>query len=73
MNRAIGMDWATVAHRAQLLLLLVLLANRLERRQNFIPIPIALFHSIYFPLMFRAIRMAGLVAKTLGCGARCEE
>lgn len=49
-----------------------LLANGLKRRQDFIPIRIALFHSIYLGLMFHAIRMAGFFAKPLRRGAGSE-
>lgn len=72
MNRAIRMNRAAVAHHTESLFFMWLLTNGLERCQKFIPVRIALFHSIYFPLMLRAIRMAGLFAKTLGAIPRGE-
>jgi hypothetical protein len=72
MDRAIGMNGATVAHRAKLLLFFRFLANGPVRRQDFIPVLIGLVHRIHLALMFWAIRMAGFVAKTLRRGARFE-
>jgi hypothetical protein len=51
MDRAIGMYRATVTYGAKLPLFFWLFAHCLKRRQNFFPGRIALFHSIYFPLM----------------------
>jgi hypothetical protein len=72
MSRAIRMNRAAVAYVAEFLLFLRLLANGLERRKDFIPILIGLHHRIHLALVLRAIRMPRLVAKTLGCRARCE-
>jgi hypothetical protein len=72
MSRAIGMNWAAIAHGAEPPLSFGFLANRLERCQNFFPVRIALSHRVNFPLMLRAIWMAGFFAKTLGCGAGSE-
>jgi len=72
MSRAIGMNRAAVAHRAKLLLFFRVLAHGPVRRQDFIPIFIALLNRIHLPLMFRAIRMPRVVAKTLRRGARFE-
>ena len=56
-----------MAHDASLLLFFFrLLAHSLVRCQNFIPIFIAPLHRIHFPLMLRAIRVAGIVAERLG-------
>ena len=66
MDRAIGMNRAAAAYRAQLLLFLWLLAHGPVRCQDFIPVPIALFHRIHLALMVRAIWVAGFFAKTLG-------
>jgi hypothetical protein len=66
MNRAIIMNRAAVACGAEFLLFFWLVANGLVRRQDFILVLIALFHSIHLPLMFRAIRVSRLVAETLG-------
>jgi len=66
------MNRATVAHGAKHLLFRRFVANGPVRRQDFIPILIALFHSIHLPLMLRTIRMAWLVAKTLRRGAGSE-
>src|ERR1019366_253355 len=57
---------AAMAHDASLLLFFFrLLANGPVRRQDFVPILIVLLHRIYFPLMLRAIWVAGFVAKPL--------
>ena len=56
------MNRATVAHGAKLLLFFRFLAHGPVRRQDFIPILIGLHHRIHFPLVVRAIRMAGFVA-----------
>jgi len=61
MNRAGATRRAQRAFR-----LFRLLANGSKRRQNFIPILIALFHSIYLGLMFHAVRMPRPIAKALG-------
>jgi hypothetical protein len=65
MDWAIGMNRATGAYCAELLLFLRLLANGLKRRENFVPIFIRLDHRIHFPLMLRTIRVAGLIAEPL--------
>ena len=72
MDWAIGMNRAAVAHGAELLLFFRFLANGPVRRQDFIPVLIGLFHRIHFALVFRAIRVPGLVAKTLRRGAGSE-
>jgi hypothetical protein len=66
MDRAIGMNRATVAHRAELLLIFQFLANGLVSPKDFVPVLIGLCHRIHFTLVFRAIRMPWFVAKTLG-------
>jgi hypothetical protein len=66
MDWAIVMDWAAAAYRAKLLLLLVLLANGPVRCKDFVPVLIGLVHCIHLALVLRAIRVAGLVTKTLG-------
>ena len=66
---AIIMNRAAATYCAQLLLFFGFLANRLERRQDFVPIFIALFHKINFPLMLLAIRMPRLSAETLRRGS----
>jgi hypothetical protein len=72
MDWAIGMNRATVAHRAEFLLIFRFLAHGLVRRQDFVPVFISLFHHIHLALVLRAIRMAGLAAKTLRRGAGSE-
>jgi hypothetical protein len=72
MDRAIGMNRAAIACRAELLLFYRFLANGLVRRQDFVPILIVLFHRIYLALVLRAIWMPRLVAKTLRAIPRCE-
>src|ERR1019366_5634706 len=62
MNRVFGMNRAAVAYRAEPPLFFRFLAHGLVRRQDFVPIPIAFLHRIHLALMFRAIRMARLVA-----------
>ena len=69
---AVVMIPATVAHRAQLLLFLWLLAHGSVRCKYFIPVLIGLLHRIYLALVLGAIRVAGFVAKTHRRGARCE-
>jgi hypothetical protein len=66
MDWAIGMNRAAGAYGAKLPLFFWLFANGLERRENFVPIFIALLHRINFALVLRAIRMPRLAAKTLG-------
>jgi hypothetical protein len=72
--RALLRTWLSLTRKVPYtqLLPLCFVANVPVRRQDFVPILIALFHSIYFPLMLRAIWVAGLVAKTLRRGARRE-
>ena len=72
MDRAIGMNRVAAAYRAEFPLFPWLLAHGLVRRQDFVPVLIGLFHRIHLALVLRAIRVAGLVAKTLGCGAGSE-
>jgi hypothetical protein len=72
MDRAIGMNRATVACCAEPLLFPWLLAHSLVRCQDFVPVLIGLLHRIHFALVFGTIRVGGLVAKTLGRGAGSE-
>ena len=72
MSRAIGMNRATGAHRAELLLFFRFLAHGPVCCKDFVPVFIGLFHRIHLALVFFAIRMAGFGAKMLRCGARFE-
>jgi hypothetical protein len=72
MSRAIGMNRAAVAYGAELPLFLWFLARSLARCQDFVPILIALFHSIHLALVLRAIWVAGFFAKPLRRGAGSE-
>jgi hypothetical protein len=66
MRTANGSDTVPCVHGAKLLPFIRFLAHGLVSRQNFIPIFIALFHSIYFQLVLRAIWVAGFLTKMLG-------
>jgi len=66
MDRAIGMNWATIAHRAEFLLFFWFLAHAHVRCKDFVPVLIGLCHRIHLTLVLRAIWVAGFFTKTLG-------